>query len=406
MKIRFYIEKRRGEDGKLLTSNRPVFMTVAFHGNRLVVPTGIRIDLKWWDHEGQQVRDLCMDAPVINDWLGALKHTAGQAWRAVTGRQDRPCKADFRREFDRLKPEFAGGFFHVLFLFMEEGRARWSDSTYRKVRTFYDQFRYFEQEIGYPVRFDTMNEDFFQQFRDHHRAQGRSAVTILKAVNTLVWFLNWAGDRGYNVYTDYRGFYRLLDRPGTVMSPMKVSLDWDELMRLYEHPIDEPRKERVRDLFCLMCFTGLRFEEVRQLTRDNIGNSSLVVHKRGKADRLVPLNDHAAAILEKYGHRYYRDNLALPPVSAVTVNKYLRLLAEEVGLRREVPDPANHHKRVPLFEVLTAGVGVQTFIMHALRLNIPVEMISAFTGVKSDQRLKSLQQEMAEKEMKKFNQIG
>ncbi len=406
MKTRFYIEKRRGKDGRLLTRSRPLFMTVAFHGNRLVVPTGIHIDLKWWDHEGQKVRDLCMDAPVMNDWLGALEHAAGLAWKALAGRPDKPGKADFRREFDRLKPKYSGGFFEAMFLFIEEGRERWSDGTYRKVRTFYDQFRYFEQESGYPVRFDTMNAQFLLQFCDHHRAHGRSAVTIRKIVNTLVWFLNWASGCGYNVYTDYRGFYRLLDRPGTASPSTSVSLEWDELMRLYEHPLEEPRKERVRDLFCLMCFTGLRFAEVGHLTREDIGTSSLVVRKNGRDDRQVPLNDRAAGIIEKYRHRYYRDNLALPPVSPVTVNKYLRLLAKELDLNREVPDPANNARKVPLYEVLTAGAGVQTFIMQALRLDIPAAVITAFTGVKSDRRLKSLQQEIAKKQMQKFNQIG
>lgn len=406
MKTRFYIEKRRGKDGRLLTSSRPVFMTVAFHGNRLVVPTGVQIDMKWWDHEGQKVRDLCMDAPVMNDWLGALEHSAGLAWKALAGRPDKPGKADFRRAFDRLKPKYSGGFFEAMFLFMEEGRERWSDGTYRKVRTFYDQFRCFEQESGYPVRFDTMNEQFLLQFRDYHRAHGRSAVTILKIVNTLVWFLNWAGDRGYNVYQDFRGFYRLLDRPGTVSHSMPVSLEWDELMRLSEYPVEEPRKERVRDLFCLMCFTGMRLREVRQLTREDIGTSSLVVRKNGRDDRQVPLNDRAAGIIKKYRHRYYRDNLALPPVSAVTVNKYLRLLAKDMNLNREVADPANNANMVPLYEALTAGAGVQTFIMHALRLDIPAAVIGAFTGVKNDRRLKSLQQEIAKKQMQKFNQIG
>ena len=405
MRVRFYIEKRRGDDGELLTKRRPIFMTVAFHGKRVLITTGKNVDLKWWDHPVQKVRETHPDASVINRWLETLVYTAGNVWKTLASLSENPGAEEFRSEFERLRPRFSGGFFDVMILFMEEGSQRWSTGSYRKVRSFYNQLREFEKEEAYPLQFNAIHADFFHRFISHQEQKGRAAITVRKMVNMLVWYLNWATDRGYNVHNNYRGFYKLLEKESPSQRSVPVYLEWNELMQFMNYSTDTPRKERVRDLFCLICFTGLRYEELKRLRKDDVASSFLTVRKGDDSMRQIPVNSQAASILEKYKHRYYRDNAALPPASVVTVNKYIRNIARELRMHREVPDRDDQSKRVPLWEVLTAGAGVQTFIVHALRLEIPTEVISTFTGVTSDVRIKLLEQEMATKQIKKFNEL-
>jgi integrase len=405
MRVRFYIEKRRGDDGELLTKRRPIFMTVAFHGKRLLITTGKNVDLKWWDQMTQRVKETHPDAPVINNWLDTLAYTAGNVWKTLASLSENPGAKEFRSEFERLKPRFSGGFFDVMILFMEEGSQRWTNGSYRKVRSFYNQLREFEKEEAYPVEFNTIDADFFAIFVNHQEKKRRSSTTTRKMVNMLVWYLNWATDKGYNVHNSYRRFYRMLDREPAPKQNVPVYLEWNELMMFMNYNTDTPRKERVRDLFCLVCFTGLRFEELRRLRKDDVSSAFLMVRKGSGNVRQIPLNSQAAAILKKYENRYYRDNAALPPASVVTVNKYIRTIAKELKMYRKVPNHNGQGKMVPLWEVLTAGAGAQTFIMHALRLEIPAEVIATFTGVKSDGRIKRIEQEMAMKQIKKFNEL-
>ncbi len=409
MRVRFYIEKRRGKDGKLLTSRRPIFMTVAFHGKRVVIPTGKNVDLKWWDHTKQQVREMHPDGVVINKWLETLAYTAGTVWKSLASLSENPGVGEFRDEFERLRPRFSGGFFDIMFLFMEDGSSRWSIGTYRKVRAFYNQMKEFEKAEAYPLQFNTINELFLHRFRAYLERKSRSESTIRKMVNLLVWYLNWASKNGYNVYSDYRGFYKMLDQgnaPEDIPARGEpVYLDWNELLHFMQHSPDKTVKERVRDLFCLSCFTGLRFGELRNLTKEDVMTSSLVVRKGDNKVRYVPVSKYAAVILEKYKHRYYRENAALPSVSAMTVNKYLRVMAKELKLERTVLVDIGSRKKAKLWEVLTAGVGVQTFIIHALRLEIPADVIASLTGVTSDHRIRIMKQELAMKEIKKFDLI-
>jgi hypothetical protein len=47
---------------------------------------------------------------------------------------------------------------------------------------------------------------------------------------------------------------------------------------------------------------------------------------------------------------------------------------------------------------------VNTFIANALELDVPAEIISGFTGVQSDSRVRRIKSELAKSEMKKFDQ--
>lgn len=380
-------------------------MTVAFHGKRVMISTGKFVDLNWWDLTQQRVNEAAPEACLINHWLDTLAYTAGIVWRSLARLSEKPGAEDFRKEFERLRPRFSEGFFEVMFLFMKEGSERWSSGSYRKVRTFYRQLQEFSGETGYPMRFDQMNEAFLASFRSFQSEKGLSDATVQKMVNTLVWFLNWASGKGYNVYYDYRRFYKLLGNLSQPERTQPVYLTWKELMQLCNFRTDTPRKERICDLFCLMCLTGIRFSELVRLEKPDVDEDKIFIRGKGRKDRVVPLNIHAQRILQKYRNRYYRDNLALPPASVVTVNKYLSVIGKEVGLYRRISDPRDGSEERPLFELLTAGVAVQTFIMNAVQLEIPSEVIAGITGVNRDQRIALIKQEIASNAIKKFNEI-
>lgn len=292
-----------------------------------------------------------------------------------------------------------------MYRFIEEGGGRWSKSTYKRVRTFYNQLKEFESAASYEIRFNTINSDFLELFKKHQEQLGKSSTTILKMTNTLVWFLNWATKEGYNVYYDYRKFYKQLEKPGHNPAKKLYYLKWDELMNIYNLEIELPLMQRVRDLFCIMCFSGLRFGEIGRLQKGDVNDSFISVRKNNKTVRNVPMNKYAKELILRYSNRYYRNNAALPPVSMVTFNKYLRIIGEQAGITRLVEVQGAVQRKNPLHELLTAGIAVQTFIMNALQLGIPPDVITKCTGVVNDQRTELLKFEITKREIEKFNTI-
>ena len=93
---------------------------------------------------------------------------------------------------------------------MELGSTNWSTSTYRKVRTIYKHLRQFEDKTGYRLAFSSLNITFLHKFKAFYEEKGNRLSTTYKAVNIIVWFMNWATENGYNVNQEYRKLYKSL----------------------------------------------------------------------------------------------------------------------------------------------------------------------------------------------------
>ena len=408
MQTRFYIERRKDDSGTLMLQERPVFMSVSFHGDRIMLSTGIKTDFHGWDPEQQRLKSSYPGSYATNLWLDTLAETAEKTWTAIREFPEDSDVEHFRSKFQELKPRYSTGFFDVFYLFLESGSSRWSTSTYRKVRTIYKHLREFEDQAGTRISFRDLNGSFLEKFQSFYAVKGNSGSTTHKAVNIIVWFMNWATENGYNVNLEYRRFYKLIGQnqfveQGSGRVRMHLFLQWDELLKISEFRGETRKFERVRDLFCFMCFTGLRYSELQDLRKEDVGEKEVVIRNSKGKLRRIPLTTQARQIHRIYENKYYLNNTAFPSMSIITMNKYLGMLGKEVGLNRLVMPADGSDEKVPLFERLTAGIAVHTFIANAIELDIPVEVISGFTGVQKDSRVRRIKMDLARKEMSKFD---
>jgi integrase len=221
--------------------------------------------------------------------------------------------------------------------------------------------------------------------------------------------MNWATEHDYNVNLAYRRFYKLLGQDllpdqESGITKLHPYLQWDELMKLSSYGCRNKRSEWVRDLFCFTCYTGLRYSELQSLKKEDVGREEITVRRLNRRVRRIPLNKLARDIHRHYENRYYMNNTAFPTMSIITFNKYLRLLGQEVGLNRMVESDELWAEKVPLYERLTAGTATYTFIYNALELEIPAAVISGFTGVHNDSRVRNIKANLAKSEIGKFDQ--
>jgi integrase len=402
MRTRFYIEKRNDESGRLLVEERPVFMSVSFGGNRAIIGTGIKTDVNGWDSDLQQVKSSYPDSWGINSWLTTLRDTAERAMDALQHSENEVNVKHFRTMFQKLKPEFSSGFFDIFFQFMDSGMSRWNQSTYRKVRTIYKLLRDFEDQTGFRISFEKLDAQFLDSFTAFCTRKGYKNSTTYKAVSILVWFLNWASDQRFNVYREYKQFYKLMEPLQTIKRNL-LSLKWDELIRLKEYHPENRMMERARDLFCFMCFSGVRFSELQLLRKEDLNAKEVIVRKPAGRVRKVPLNKFGSEIYQKYENKYYLNNTAFPSMSIITMNKYLKRIGKESGLDRRVFSAAEEGERVALHTRLTAGIAINTFLANALELKVSVEVIAQFTGIRNDSRIRQIKMDLAEEEILKFD---
>ncbi|HYF03860.1 MAG TPA: site-specific integrase [Patescibacteria group bacterium] len=96
-------------------------------------------------------------------------------------------------------------------------------------------------------------------------------TTVGKHLMIFKPFLHWATDRGYNTKTDYQ---KLFKRTEFETDATTFALTWEELNCIEKLELSEnQRLDRVRDLFLISYYTGMRFSDVSTLQPHNIQGS-------------------------------------------------------------------------------------------------------------------------------------
>ncbi|MFC7669742.1 hypothetical protein ACFQT0_22015 [Hymenobacter humi] len=159
-----------------------------------------------------------------------------------------------------------------------------------------------------------------------------------------------------------------------------VTITATEMAQLYRLDLSQsPRLERVRDLFILQCYTGLRYSDVIRLQRADISGGFIRLETQKVVDGTnIPLFTQAEAILEKYGY-----NLAPLAISNPKQNKYLKELLSLTStleaiptLKREVKLPEERgtvrkYPTAPLYTVISTHCARKSFISACLEWASP-----------------------------------
>ena len=163
-------------------------------------------------------------------------------------------------------------------------------------------------------------------------------------------------------------------------------------------------------LFC--CFTGLRYSDVAKLRKNDIkdGYFDVVTQKTVEGIR-IELNRYSQAIINKYMDCKLPGGKLFPVVSNQRMNEHLKELGKKCGIdepTRTVYFIGNerHEEVYPKYALLTTHCGRRTFVVNALRLGIPVEVIIRWTGHSDYKSLKpyvKIVDELKRREMSKFD---
>lgn len=204
--------------------------------------------------------------------------------------------------------------------------------------------------------------------------------TIAKYVKTIKSFMNWSEKKGYTSNLAHKSF-QLKEQEGEI-----YFLTLDELMKLYRMPLQIEALDRVRDVFCFGCFTGLRYSDIQNLTSANIRNGfiNLTTIKTQEKNN-IPLNSLALDILNKYSDGCIK---SLPTISNQKMNEHLKELGKLAGFTRPVLQvrfrgAMRLEKSIPLHEVLTTHVARKTFITNSIYLGMNSEAVMEITGQKT-----------------------
>lgn len=418
--VRYNLKGRTADD------RQHVRVRVSWAGRRVEMFTGMHVPAGYWDSEGQRVlpsyRHGKETGAACNKALAGVTASIDSLFSRCEVERRVPSESEVLRE---LKVHFGTaakteglGIFDSIDLFAETmGRQNgWTDGTRTKFSTLKKHLLGFSPRL----EFSDLDEEGLRRFMGYLLSVGIRNVTIGKYLDLLRWFMRWAVQHGHTDNAAFETFRpKLKGTDGN--SKEIIYLEWDELTELYGFDFGgrHPGFEAVRDVFCFCCFTGLRYSDVAKLNASDIRDShiSVVTQKTGDGLR-IELNDFSRAILDKYdGFRNSPDNRkrrAFPVISNQKMNDYLKDIGRLVGIDTPVRivwyAGSDRIEEVhPKWELLTTHCARRTFVVNALRLGIPAEVIMKWTGHSDFSAMRpyvKIVDELKEQEMAKFNLLS
>lgn len=363
----------------------------------LWIKTPITLLPEHWNPNKQTLRDIPVEGKEeTQKELNDLKRTIEEAFDSTTDKT-RIDKNWLETQIDKfynpdkyLSTETLFGYIQN---FVDNSHKRINEKTgnpvsYKVKREYEVTFNYLkdfckEENNGKELGFVGMDKEFKENFTEFLRKKGLHQNTIVRKITTLRIFLNDAKYDGKNPYDKYLGW------KVKKIETDNIHFDETELKQLYNHDFsDNKRLEKVRDMFIVGSYTGLRFGDLTNITKENISNDLIYVKQSKTGNRVViPLHPIVKEVLEKY-------NGNLPePISNQKYNEYLKEACKLAGLTTIAPfkSPVVDEKtgktvlkHLPKYQLVGSHTARRSFATNMYLAGMETLHIRSITGHKTE----------------------
>ena len=253
-----------------------------------------------------------------------------------------------------------------------------------------------EFQIYYRRRLDWNNFDhkFYNDYQAfQYNIKGNSPNLFGNRISQIKAILNQSIKLGVNKYQMFKDYKVLRTKS------KKEYLNEEEIQLLLDLDLsDNKRLKRVRDIFLVCCYTGVRFSEYKNLKQENIelgenGKSINYYSKKTKKYINTICNDNALELLKKY-------KFDLPNISGQKYNKYIKEICDLVGIDSVITvhtyksgKAVTYQKKK--FELISSHTARRSFVTNLYKRNVSISQIMVATGHTKEDTLSNYIQDSA-----------
>ncbi len=273
--------------------------------------------------------------------------------------------------------------------------------SYQSKREFHVTFGYLKEYAksrGKKIDFKDIDLDFYNDFIKYLKSRNLAQNTIGKKIRFLKIVLNQATDRGINTNLAFKSkrFKAIAEETDNIY------LSLSELDKIQNLDLsNKPKLDRVRDLFLIGCWTGLRFSDWHKVRPENIENGFITL-KQQKTNKpvVIPIHPPVENILNKYEGNLPR------PISNQKFNEYLKEVARMTDFKEAITKQFTRGGKLettikPKWQMISTHTARRSFATNMYKAGIPSITIMAVTGHRTESAflkyIKVTPQEHAEK---------
>lgn len=259
-----------------------------------------------------------------------------------------------------------------------------SDSTLKRYKSYKNLLKAFEKERKSKIALSEINQKFYNDLLKFSiEVKTQSANTLYRNIGLFKTFMRWAFDNEKTRNDEFQKFEKPAKQATT-----EIALNLDQISEIYNFDFsNNPKLEKVRDVFIIGCLTGQRFSNYTQFKKGDIvnenGDEILLVPDCKDTSKIlaIPCLEITKKILEKY-------DFNLPVISNQKFNQYLKESFKIMGFENNTKKIKRLGKEIieetmPLYQRISSHVARRTFITIMLNKGVPIKIIMSITGHKS-----------------------
>jgi len=366
--IVFYLDKEVEEKSL-------IFLSFTFNHKRLRLSTGLGVPLKNWDEETQKAKP----EKQFRDINKKLRETVNffhdkydeHFPKGITFSKDE-VKAKSAKILDAYKV-FVGkktapveekiSLISFIPIFQERYKNKFNPAHLKHYTGLKNHLEGFQANENFRVDFDTIGKDFYIKFTDYLNALGLKPNTIGAHIKRIKRLMNEAfEDKLTTNQNHHKREFKIIK-----VDVDTVYLTENDIKALYEMQIELPAKRKIRDIFVLNCYTGLRHSDWHNVSIKNIHDNKLYIRTQ-KTDEpvIIPVKPLIREILQKY------DSIEVPTLQKT--NDAVRWIGEKAFDQKIGSGDKNKWLQIRTHTVR------RSFATNAYLAGIPIRDIMQITG--------------------------
>lgn len=375
MTINTYLESRPDKDG-----NKGIYFYISGNGKRSKIFSGIKIEPDNWidGRIGRKETDNDLKNSIIQAKLSLLSKIVTEAELKSLKPDPDEVKREFLFRVTKTQGKELLSQKHGIINFITDYKAKYANVRKHGTLRAFDQVTAKIRAFDPDSTLEDMNQDWILRYCSFLVNEGLQDSTIKhRHLKSFKIIYKDAIQLGINVPDHIEKF------KWKAQSKQQFFARWDEVEAIMN--LDEfvfPFQEKVRDLFILSCFTGLRFSDLVKISRNNISTQSgqtmlrVVVVKTG-FDYQIPLSSKVFGILQKYDFK-------MPVISNQAFNREIKHVAQRVVTGSFVKTSSSGSKVtetvIPRHKMFSAHTARRSFARHMLDKGASLIIVSKILG--------------------------